>query len=220
MPPYSRNHLFNMRIIANAVYSYIFCILFLQYTNSVIKYYSGDKMMLNDVLKANKSFVKEFEPEKLSHIPQKKLAIVTCMDTRLTGFLEPAMGIKRGDAKIIKNAGNAAVDRDVIRSVAAAIYALGAEEVMVVGHYDCGMANVDPEKLITAMKERGVDEETLSQVDLKEWIGAIDSEEGNVLQVVKKIKESPFIPDDVPVHGLIIDLYDGKLKVLVKDEIS
>ncbi|HEY0196415.1 MAG TPA: carbonic anhydrase [Methanobacterium sp.] len=177
-------------------------------------------MMLDDVLKANKSFVKEFEPKKLSHIPQKKLAIVTCMDTRLTGFLEPAMGIKRGDAKIIKNAGNAAVDRDVIRSVAAAIYALGADEVMVVGHYDCGMANVDPEKLIAAMKERGVDEETLDQVDLKEWIGAIDSEEGNVLQVVKKIKESPFIPDDVPVHGLIIDLYDGKLKVLVKDEIS
>lgn len=54
-------------------------------------------------------------------------------------FLEPAIGIGRGDAKIIKNAGNAAVDRDVIRSVAAAIHALGVEEVMVIGHYDCGM---------------------------------------------------------------------------------
>ncbi|MGZ7134467.1 MAG: carbonic anhydrase, partial [Methanobacterium sp.] len=98
-------------------------------------------MMLDEVLKANEDFVREFEPKKMSHMPQKKLAIVTCMDTRLTGFLEPAMGIERGDAKIIKNAGNTVVDRDVIRSVAASIFALGAEEVMVVGHYECGMAN-------------------------------------------------------------------------------
>lgn len=175
-------------------------------------------MMLDEVLKANEEFVKEFEPKKLSHSPQKKLAVVTCMDARLTGFLEPAMGIERGDAKIIKNAGNAVVDRDVIRSVAAAIYALGAEEVMVVGHYECGMANVNPEKLKDAMKARGVDEKTMEEVDLKEWIGAIEGEEENVLSGVKKIKESPFIPDDVPVHGLIIHLYDGKIKVLVEDK--
>ncbi len=175
-------------------------------------------MILDQVLKANEKFVKEFEPKKLSHSPQKKLAIVTCMDTRLTSFLEPAMGIERGDAKIIKNAGNTIVDRDVIRSIAAAIYALGAEEVMVVGHYECGMANVNPENLMDAMIARGIDEKTVKDVDLKEWIGAIDGEEENVLNAVQKIKESPFIPDDVPVHGLIIDLYDGKLKVLIEDK--
>ena len=49
--------------------------------------------MLNEVLNANEDFVKNFEPKKMSHMPQKKLAVVTCMDTRLTGFLEPAMGI-------------------------------------------------------------------------------------------------------------------------------
>ena len=53
----------------------------------------GDSMMLDEVLKANEEFVKNFEPKKMSHMPQKKLAIVTCMDTRLTGFLEPAIGI-------------------------------------------------------------------------------------------------------------------------------
>jgi len=104
----------------------------------------------------------------------------------------------------------------LIRSVAAAIYALGAEEVMVVGHYECGMANVNPEALETSMKNRGVDEKAINEVDLRDWIGAIDDEEGNVREVVEKIKESPFIPDDVPIHGLIIDLYDGKLKVLVE----
>lgn len=58
----------------------------------------------------------------MSHLPQKKLCIVTCMDTRLTNFLEPALGIGRGDAKIIRNAGNTIVGEDVIRSVAAAVY--------------------------------------------------------------------------------------------------
>jgi carbonic anhydrase len=173
-------------------------------------------MMLDEVMKNNANFVSAFEPKKMSYIPQKKLAIVTCMDTRLTELLEPAMGIERGDAKIIKNAGNSAVDRDVIRSVAVAIYVLGAEEVMVVGHYECGMANIDTEQLEATMKERGVDEKVLSNLDLKDWIGVINSEEENVVEVVEKIKGSPFIPDDIPVHGLIINLYDGKLKVLVE----
>jgi carbonic anhydrase len=91
---------------------------------------------------------------------------------------------------------------------------------MVVGHYECGMANIDIPKLEKTMKERGVDEKFLSELDLKEWIGLIDDEEKNVEEVVEKIKGSPFIPDDVPVHGLIIDLYDGKLKVLVEGKKS
>ncbi|HNR26352.1 MAG TPA: carbonic anhydrase [Methanobacteriaceae archaeon] len=174
-------------------------------------------MMIDKVLKANEEFTQEFEPKKMSHMPQKKLSIVTCMDTRLTGFLEPALGIERGDAKIIKNAGNTVAGRDVIRSVAASIFALGVEEVMIIGHTNCGMANVDPKKLESAMEERGIDPEEIAKVDIKEWIGAIDSEESNVIQVVEQIKSSPLIPDDVPIHGLIIDIESGELKVLVDD---
>jgi len=173
-------------------------------------------MLLDEVLESNKEFVEEFDEVKMSAIPQKKLAIVTCMDTRLTdGFLEEAMGIKRGDAKIIKNAGNNVLDEDVIRSVAASIFSLGAEEVMLVGHLDCGMANADEEKLKKTMEERGIATEEIAKVDLKEWIGAIDSEESNVLDGVKKLKYSPFIPDDVPIHGLIIDPATGSIDVLV-----
>ena len=116
---------------------------------------------------------KEFEPKKMSHMPQKKLAIVTCMDTRLTGFLEPAMGIERGDAKIIKNAGNTIVDRDVIRSLAAAVYALGVDEIMVVGHYDCGMANLNPQKISAAMINREIDQKTIADLDLKKMNGPL-----------------------------------------------
>ena len=138
------------------------------------------------------------------------------MDTRLTGgFLEQAMGLKRGDAKTIKNAGNNVLDRDVIRSVAAAIFSLGAEEVMVVGHFDCGMTNVDVEKLKSRMEWRGIATEEIAKVDLKEWIGSIDSEESNVVKGVKKLKDSQLIPDDVAIHGLIIDPLTGLIDVLI-----
>ena len=74
-----------------------------------------------------------------------------------------------------------------------------------------------PEQLQATMKERGVDEKsTLATLISKEWIGVINSEEENVVEVVEKIRGLPFIPDDMPVHGLIINLYDCKLKVLVE----
>ncbi len=173
-------------------------------------------ILLDEVLESNKEFVEEFDEVKLSHIPQKKLAIVACMDTRLTdGFLEQAMGVKRGDAKIIKNAGNNVLDRDVIRSVAAAIFALGAEEVMLVGHHDCGMAGANPEKLEATMIEKGISPEEIAKIDIANWIGAIDSEESNVVEGVKKLKDSPFIPENVPIHGLIMDPNTGLVDVLV-----
>lgn len=173
-------------------------------------------MILNEVIKSNKEFVEEFDEVKLSHIPQKKLAIVACMDTRLTdGFLEQAMGISRGDAKIIKNAGNNVLDRDVIRSVAAAIFALGAEEVMLVGHHDCGMAGANADKLKATMLEKGISSEEIDKIDIEDWIGAIESEESNVINGVEKINNSPLIPDNVPVHGLIMNPNSGKLDILI-----
>lgn len=172
-------------------------------------------MMIDEVLKANEKFVEEHEPVCLGHLPQKKLAILTCMDTRLTCFLPEALGIGRGDVKLIRNAGNTIVGEDAIRSIAAAIYSLGCEEVMVIGHTDCGMANADPDKIRNNMIARGIPEEEIDKVDLIEWIGAISGEESNVLETVEQIKNHPLITDEVPIHGLIIDLETGKLDVLV-----
>jgi len=170
--------------------------------------------ILDEVLSKNESFVETFEGEELSHHPQKKLAILTCMDCRLVDFLEPALGLKRWDAKIIRNAGNSIVGEDVIRSIAVALYGLGAEEVMVVGHTQCGMAHVDIKALKSKMIESGILEDDISKYDLSEWIGGFESEEENVIDVCEKIKNHPLIPD-VPIHGLIIDIVTGKLKILV-----
>ena len=85
---------------------------------------------------------------------------------------------------------------------------------MGVGHTECGMAGADAEALKEKMLARGIKEEDIAQFDLAEWIGGFESEEQNVIDVVEKIKNHPLIPD-VPVHGLIIDIVTGELKVLV-----
>ena len=169
---------------------------------------------LDDILKDNAVVVDNFEGEELSHSAQKGLAILTCMDCRLIEFFEPALGLKRGDAKIIKNAGNTIVGEDAIRSLATAVYMLGAEEIMVVGHTECGMAGSNPDNLKVRMIESGISEEDIAKYDIGEWSGVFQDEKENVVETVRKIKNHPLIPD-IPVHGLIIDIVTGKLEVLV-----
>ena len=141
------------------------------------------------------------------------------MDTRLVDFLEPAMGIRRGEAKIIKNAGNTVIDVNggVIRSLVAAIFMLGVEEVLVIGHKDCGMSSVNATTLRAGMIARGVDPAAIDNLvpDLGQWLGAFDHPVENVARVVSVIRESPLIPKDVPVHGLIFCPDDGHLEVIV-----
>ena len=172
--------------------------------------------MLEEILEANKEFVDNFEPVSLGHLPEKKVAILTCMDCRLTGFLPNALGISRGDAKIIRNAGNTIVGEDAIRSIAAAIYSLGCEEVLVVGHTECGMAHANPDAVKSKMIEMGIDEADIEAVgDLATWIGAIPGEEQNVLETVETIKNHPLISSQIPIHGLIMDITTGEVEVLI-----
>lgn len=176
--------------------------------------------LLDTILEANSTFVRPGAFPPLPKNPKKQFAIFTCMDTRLVDFLEPAMGIKRGDAKVIKNAGNTIIDPNggVVRSLVAAIYSLGVEEIFVIGHLDCGMASVDIVELKQRMIERGVDPQAIDTVvpDLAQWFGAFSCPEENVARVVSIIREHPLIPRDVPVHGLIFCPNDGHLDVIVR----
>jgi len=175
--------------------------------------------LLDTILEANRKFVRPGALSPLPKNPKKQFAIFTCMDTRLVDFLEPAMGIKRGDAKVIKNAGNTIVDPmsgGVIRSLVAAIFMLGVEEIFVIGHQDCGMASVDAEVLKERMVARGVDPAVIeAQVpDLAQWMGAFTCPEENVDRVVSVLRRNPLIPKDVPIHGLIFCPTDGHLDVV------
>jgi len=174
--------------------------------------------LLGEILEHNSRFVAERE-RPMSKSPAKKIAIFTCMDTRLVEFLESAMGLRRGDAKVIKNAGNTIIDPfgGVIRSLVVAVFSLGCEEIYVIGHHDCGMSQIDGDALERRMVERGVDPQVIRSLhgSLSEWLGAFRDPCGNVRRVVEVIRQSPLIPRDVPVHGLMFDPARGRLDPLV-----
>ncbi|MGI5840108.1 MAG: beta-class carbonic anhydrase [bacterium] len=174
-------------------------------------------MLLDEIMNANRKFISETTLPVLDHHPHKHLAVVTCMDTRLLEALEPLLGIKRGEALEIRNAGNTVTeDRgDVIRSLVGAVYQLGVKEVLVVGHTNCGMAGVDTEGLAAKMRAAGVTEAAIAELDLPNWIGTFASEEENVIRTVERIKASPYLPAAIPVHGLLLDIGTGMLHVLV-----
>jgi len=175
---------------------------------------------LDVILAANRNFIKPQAFTPLPKAPQKQLAIFTCMDTRLVDFLEPAMGLKRGEAKVIKNAGNTIVDPmsgTIIRSLVAGIFMLGVDEIIVIGHRDCGMAVVDADSVKQKMMNRGISPDIIDIhiPDMKQWLGIFSHPIENVERVVKIIRHNPLIPKDVPVHGLIFCPDDGSLEIVV-----
>lgn len=181
---------------------------------------------LAEILAQNKDFVenKQYEPLVTSKYPDKKLVIVTCMDTRLVELLPKALRIKNGDVKMIKTAG-ALIHHpydSVMRSVIVAVTMLKAEEVLVIGHLDCGMAGLKGEQVVDRLKDRGITEEELKDqdVNVEKWLSGCEVIEQGVLNTVKLIKEHPLLPKDVLVHGLTIDPTTGKLELLYEDQLS
>lgn len=179
---------------------------------------------LDRILEHNRSFVekKEYEPYLTDRFPDKKLVVVTCMDTRLVELLPKAMNFKNGDVKIIKNAG-AIISQpfgSVMRSVLVALYELQAEEVIIVGHHDCGMAALDADVMISHMKERGISDEVLSTLEnsgirLTKWLRGFDNVTEGVRNTVSLIKNHPLLPKSVAVHGMVIDPNTGALDLVV-----
>ena len=181
--------------------------------------------VIEEVMKTNESFCANppvdytNEDHHESKLPKKHLAIVTCMDTRLVDFLEPALGLKRGDVKVIKTAGNVIIDvfDSTIRSLLVCIYELGVKEIAIVGHYECGMAKTTSESLTKAMLKNGISADAIKMVDkeLKEWADGFKKPEENVIKVVESVKNNPLIPKDIKVHGLMFHPRSGKLDWIV-----
>ena len=181
--------------------------------------------LLEEIMKDNEVFLAKAsmdysqEDRSKGKVPQRHLLIITCMDTRLVNFLEPALGIQRGDAKIIKIAGNSVSGPfdNIIRSLLIAIFKLEVQEIMVIGHQECGMAGLSAEGLMADMLCRGISSEAIQMVaaELRHWAQSFRDEEQNVRDTVRKIRQNPLIPKDVPVHGLIFHPRRGKADVLV-----
>ncbi|AIE61124.1 beta-class carbonic anhydrase [Bacillus methanolicus] len=180
--------------------------------------------LLDEILQYNKKFVaeekyKEFETTKF---PNKKLVILTCMDTRLIELLPKAMNVGNGDVKIVKNAGALVTHPfgSIMRSLLVAVYQLKAKEVLVIGHYDCGMSGMKADDVIENMYDRGIKKETIdtlnySGINVNEWLKGFENVHESVSHSVNVIKNHPLLPNDIPVHGLVIDPKTGKLDLIV-----
>lgn len=176
--------------------------------------------MIEDILKFNASFVqnKGYMPYCTSKYPNKKLAIVTCMDTRLTELLPAALGLKNGDAKIIKNAGGVVSHPfgSVVRSLLIAVYELKVSEIMVIGHTDCGVQHMDSGGMLAAMEERGIPKERIALawdfgINLEGWLSGFDDVEKSVSSSVAMLKRHPLMPADIKIYGYIMDSVTGEL---------
>lgn len=152
------------------------------------------------ILAENRRYVDAFDRSALTASPLSGLAILACMDARLD--VEEALGLRTGDAHIIRNAGGLATD-DAIRSLIVSQELLGTDEVLVIGHTRCGLEGADDTTIRARLEER-----TGTSLDLA--FGAFADVEASVRRQVERLRTHPWIRP-VPIHGLIFDVATGRL---------
>ena len=155
-----------------------------------------------DILSANEKFAGELGHSKLTGTAQKGLAIVTCMDSRISPLA--VVGMQAGDAKILRNAG-ARVTDDVLRTLVLASYLLGVTRVLVMPHTDCRMANEDEASIHAMIQDQfGVDTRSL------EFRTTSDQREALATDVLR-VRSYPLLKKGVSVAGAIYDVFTGQL---------
>ena len=159
---------------------------------------------IDEVLLANQQYAQTHHKARhLSPRPTRRLAVVTCMDTRLT---KQTLGLDDGDAHIIRNAGGIITD-DTLRSLLISHYLLGTEEIMVINHTDCGLMRSTEDELRT-MIERQAGTASLSP----ERFYAFKKPEENVRKQLEKLKSHPWVRKEISVRGFVYDVDTGRLK--------
>ncbi len=178
--------------------------------------------VLKEVLEANKDYASDFgDKGDLPMPPGRHFAILTCMDARL----DPAKyaGLAEGDAHVIRNAGGRASD-DAIRSLVISYKLLGTREWFVIHHTDCGMETFTDEimrdLLASSLKTATVDETGWhdsgegpgsTEGRFIDWLTISDNAK-SVVEDVKRIREHPLVPGDIPIYGYIYDVKSGRLQ--------
>ncbi len=160
----------------------------------------------DDLLAANRTYAERFTDDGRKGRAARGLAVVTCMDSRI----EPLqmLGLTRGDAKILRNAG-ARVTDDVLRTLVLAVHLLGVDRIMVVAHTDCRMATVTDEQVHEAIRESaGIDTRSLEFRTMSDQVATLAED-------VQKVRSSPYLPAGLPVAGCRYDVSTGQVEVVV-----
>jgi carbonic anhydrase len=159
--------------------------------------------LFDDVLAANAAYAASFVDQGLPGQAGKGLAVVTCMDSRIDPL--KMLGLDKGDAKILRNAGGRVTD-DVLRTIVLAVHLLGVERVLVVEHTDCKMASMNDEQVHESIyKASGVDTRSLDFQTMDDQLSTLSLD-------VQKVRSSPYLPKGVEVGGFLYDVRTGKLR--------
>lgn len=160
--------------------------------------------IIKKILEHNKTYAENFgDKADLPVPPLKKVAILTCMDSRVDPLA--FTGLNLGDAHVIRNGGGRASE-DAIRSLILSCELLGTNEFYVIHHSDCGLETFTDKEL----NEKFKDKIDITELEKINWL-TIDDREESVRFDVKKIKSHPLIPDHIEVYGFIFDVKTGKL---------
>ena len=159
--------------------------------------------VIDEVLVANELYSRTHELRKLTPRPERKLAVLTCMDTRLSIL---TLGLKTADAHIIRNAGGIVTD-DSLRSLLISHYLLGTEEIMVINHTDCGLMHTSEQDLRTRIQNR-----TGTAAIAPAFFHAFQNIEENVRHQLQKLHTHPWIPATLVVRGFVYDVASGLLR--------
>lgn len=155
-----------------------------------------------DVLASNDSFARDFDDQHLTGRAAQGLAIITCMDSRISPLA--IVGMQPGDVKILRNAG-ARVTEDVLRTLVLASFLLGVDRILVMPHTDCRMASAtEPEIHEAILQESGVDTRSIEFRTVRDQQAALATD-------VLRIRSHPLLANGVTVGGAIYDVHTGKL---------
>jgi len=161
--------------------------------------------------KNNDTYVANFgDKGTLALPPAKRLAVVSCMDARID--VNAQLGLKEGDAHVIRNAGGSA--KDSVRSLVISQRLLGTREIAVFHHTDCGMVTFTTETLRKQLKEANSDEAVAGAADLIDFLEFPDWEEA-VKSDVKFLQDHPLILKDTIITGWIYHVENGKVRQVV-----
>src|ERR671910_2108760 len=157
---------------------------------------------IDELLSNNEKYAETFDKGDLPIPPAMHVAVVTCMDARLSPFV--MLGLQEGDAHIIRNAGGVITD-DEIRSLVISQRLLGTREVMLIQHTDCGMLTFSDDE---------VKQQIQDDVGIKPHFAleAFPDLDDNVRQSIARIQASPFVPHKDDIRGFVYDVETGRLR--------
>ncbi len=162
--------------------------------------------VIDEILEANEVYSHTHELRRLTPRPERKLAILTCMDTRLS---IRTLGLNTGDAHIIRNAGGIVTD-DSLRSLVISHHLLYTEAIMVINHPDCGLMQTTEKDLRTRIQNR-----TGTAAVAPAIFYAFQNIDENVREQLQKLHTHPWIPKEITIRGFVYDVTTGRLREVI-----